>query len=55
MQLDGYCQNLNLAFEYQGDQHFKIIKKFKNTKDSLQKQKERDLVMANLCKKHNVK
>lgn len=28
LELDGYCQDLNLAFEYDGQQHFQWIKAF---------------------------
>jgi len=31
LELDGFCKNLNLAFEYQGEQHYKPIPHFNRT------------------------
>lgn len=42
LELDGYCEELKLAFEYQGLQHFKNIPYFHKNEDSLKKQQERD-------------
>ena len=55
LELDGYCKELNIAFEYQGQQHYNIIQKFKGTEEKLNKQKQRDKLKICLCKQNNVK
>jgi len=50
LELDGYCKDLQLAFEYQGLQHYKKIFPHQN----LKKQRQRDRSKKLLCKKHNV-
>jgi len=54
LELDGYCEELNLAFEYQGIQHFKKMfwHKYEHT---LEKQKERDKLKRKLCAENNVR
>ena len=52
LELDGYCAELNFAFEYNGMQHYKSCTKFK-TPDGFWK--EKDLLKMNLCKKHGTK
>lgn len=52
MELDGYNADLKIAFEHQGDQHFKLTY-FHNEK-SFNKRKENDERKRFLCKKHNV-
>jgi len=54
MELDGYCERLNVAFEYQGEQHYKEIKNFFHKDSSLQEQKKRDKLKKRLCKKNDV-
>jgi hypothetical protein len=51
MELDGYCSDLKLAFEYQGQQHFKKVNKFNK---NLNSRKEDDLKKKNLCILNNV-
>jgi len=53
MQLDGYCEELKLAFEHHGQYHYKKIKFFDggNTRLSVQ---ERDKIKRQLCKKNGI-
>lgn len=53
MELDGFCQELNLAFEYQGEQHYKIGPFTRNEK-ALQTRKADDLQKLQLCKANGV-
>lgn len=50
LELDGYCAELNIAFEYQGRQHFEFVKEFKSTDATLQSQIDRDNLKINRCK-----
>ena len=55
LELDGYCKELNLAFEYNGRQHYKFYIYFhKNKKDFLDQQ-TRDKRKRKLCKQQGVK
>lgn len=42
LEIDGYCKELNLAFEYNGIQHYEHIPFFHPTLEDFEKQKERD-------------
>jgi hypothetical protein len=53
LELDGFCEKLNLAFEHNGIQHFK--RAFKMTDKDLAKIKLNDKLKVKLCKKHGVK
>jgi len=55
LELDGYCEELKLAFEYNGAQHYKFVKFWHKTADSLAKQQERDRRKARLCKEKGIK
>jgi len=54
LELDGYNKELGVAFEYQGRQHFEIVKAFKGTKEKLFKTQKHDFIKKELCKKHNI-
>ncbi|HLD91603.1 MAG TPA: hypothetical protein VI911_11450 [Patescibacteria group bacterium] len=49
LELDGYCEELKLAFEYDGEFHFKKHFRIKNKNDSLEKQQNRDQLKNKLC------
>lgn len=51
MQLDGYCAELHLAFEYQGEQHYENVNKFKK---SLAQRIEDDAKKVSLCREHGI-
>lgn len=53
MELDGYEESLNLAFEYQGQQHFQQVGIF-NDSDSLKLRIEDDREKRRLCALHGV-
>jgi hypothetical protein len=54
LELDGYCKKLNIAFEYNGEQHYRQHKRFhKKYKDFLD-QKNRDRRKTILCKQNNI-
>lgn len=46
LELDGYCEELNMAFEYDGEMHYKPVFGIK----SLKKQQKRDKIKDKLCK-----
>jgi ribosomal protein S27E len=50
MELDGYCEKLNLAFEHQGLQHYEKIDYF-NSEET----QKRDKIKQKLCELNNVK
>lgn len=52
LELDGYCDELKLAFEYNGEQHYKKIKYFGN---KLKKIKYRDYNKIEICKNRGIK
>jgi len=54
LQLDGYCEELNLAFEYNGRQHYEIVKEFKMTEKRLEMQKFTDKFKINKCKERGI-
>lgn len=55
LELDGWCPELKLAFEYQGSQHYKFNKRFHRSMEDFEKQKQRDEEKKKLCEKHGVK
>lgn len=54
LELDGFCEELGLAFEHQGMQHYKITG-FSRTKTILNKIKLYDILKAKLCEDNNIK
>jgi len=55
LELDGYCKELKLAFEYNGIQHYKIDGFFKQNKKEFLNQQRRDKLKRKLCKLNGVK
>lgn len=52
LELDGYCKELNIAFEHNGDFHYKdLFKKYNNFLIV----KKNDKIKKDLCKKHGIK
>ncbi len=49
--LDGYNNDLNMAFEYNGKQHYQRVKWFHKTEDDFKHQKDRDKYKLDRCKK----
>mgnify|MGYP005993385105 CR=1 FL=1 len=54
MELDGYNEELKLAFEHQGEQHFSLKTHFIRTHIALQQRKLDDIEKLKLCKKHGI-
>ena len=50
MELDGYCPDLQLAFDYQGEQHYVASSYFNWLKGGFAEQLERDRLKAQQCK-----
>jgi hypothetical protein len=55
LQLDGYCNRLKLAFEYNGIQHYKFFPLFHKTKEDFKNQQNRDILKNKLCVKNKIK
>ena len=56
LQLDGYCRELSLAFEYQGEQHYDPDNYFHfGDISSFEAQQERDIRKRELCKAAGVR
>jgi hypothetical protein len=54
LELDGYCEKYNIAFEYQGIQHYEFNAFFHNSVEDFEKQKERDQRKRKLCLENNI-
>jgi hypothetical protein len=54
LQLDGYNEDLRLAFEFQGVQHYKEVPHFHRKKGSFEAQLERDQRKQDLCTENKV-
>lgn len=55
MELDGYSAALGIAFEHQGDQHFKELAFFRKGRKGLQVRQAYDEWKRKLCNQHGVK
>ena len=54
MELDGYCEELRLAFEHQGEQHYTTNYRFVNSKQLLKRKKD-DKEKVRLCQQNRVR
>lgn len=54
LELDGYCKTINMAFEYQGRQHYEFIPHWHQNRDTLKKQQDRDFAKKVLCEEMGI-
>lgn len=54
LELDGYCETLKLAFEYQGAQHFAKVKQFRMDGRRLAALRSRDKLKRAACREHGI-
>ena len=54
LELDCYNDDLKIACEYQGAQHYKYIPYFHKSRDAFQNQKYRDYMKREMCKKNGI-
>jgi hypothetical protein len=54
LELDAYCEELNVAVEYNGSQHYHMKDAFHKNEQDLVNQIERDKLKVKLCKDNNV-
>lgn len=54
MELDGYNKTLSLAFEVQGEQHYRAVAHFNQTLKDLEQRIDDDLTKFELCKQNDV-
>ncbi len=54
LELDCFCEELKLAVEYNGIQHYKYIPFFHRNKDAFTNQKYRDELKRRMCKDHGI-
>jgi hypothetical protein len=55
LELDGYCEELKMAFEYDGEQHFKFPNWFHKTQEAFQKLQADDAKKTLLCEQHGIR
>jgi hypothetical protein len=55
LELDGFHEPSKLAFEYNGEQHYRYIPYYHKTIDVFLRQQERDKLKYSLCKENNIK
>ncbi len=55
MELDGFCEELGVAFEHQGEQHFRKVEHFNRREETLDLRKKDDERKRSLCKKQGIK
>jgi len=54
LELDCYCEELKLAVEYNGRQHYKFVPYFHNNIESFNNQCSRDQIKKHLCKENGI-
>jgi hypothetical protein len=54
LELDGYCEELNIAFEYQGYQHYIYPNRYHSSKKQFLNQQNRDKLKQNICKEKGI-
>ena len=54
MELDGYCDTLKIAFEFNGPQHYTFYPKFHKAQADFVRQLERDEFKLKLCQKRGI-
>jgi len=54
MEIDGYCEELKLGFEFNGVQHYKRIPYWHKTQKQFEDQQARDLEKYQLCETNNI-
>lgn len=54
LELDCYNAQLNLAVEYNGEQHYKFIPYFHKTRDAFYNQQYRDRIKRDICKEKGI-
>ena len=54
LELDGFCEELNMAFEYDGEQHFHSFKHL-GGHSRLQKTKDYDKMKNYMCRNNGIK
>ena len=52
--LDGYNEELKIAFEYQGRQHFEKVSFFKDTEEKFKKRQKHDKIKKEKCKEMGI-
>ena len=54
MELDGYCKKHELAFEYNGIQHYQFYRSFHRTIKDFERVQERDFRKNKICKEYGL-
>jgi hypothetical protein len=54
LELDGYNEELKIAFEYNGAQHYKYVKLYHSNKATFEYQQQKDIFRRQWCKENNI-
>jgi hypothetical protein len=54
LELDGYCETLKLAFEYQGNQHYELHRLYHRTQEQFKYQQEKDEFKRKKCQEMGI-